>query len=139
MSGAPEGRKDGTGTDEDIMRLTTRGLLLAAALAALPLPAVAECGLCARSVVVNSQLATCFLEKYPQLSAREGAAVAVDLEDCEQERGVVAPLRGPQAHAVVQPSMKFILSLAQLACLKQKLEQPGLALDPAVEIDLGAC
>jgi hypothetical protein len=35
--------------------------------------------------------------------------------------------------------MKFILSLAQLACLKQKLEQPGLALDPAVEIDLGAC
>lgn len=121
------------------MRLTTRGMLLAAALAAGALPAGAECGLCARTVVVNAQLATCFLEKYPQLAAREGAAVAIDLEDCEQERGVIAPLRGPQTQTNAQPSMKFILSPAQLACLKQKLEQPGLTLDPAVEIDLGAC
>lgn len=124
---------------EDTMRLTTKMVLLAAALAAAPLPAGAECGLCARSVVVNAQLAACFLEKYPQLAAHQGAAVAIDLEDCEQERGVVAPLRGPQAQAVIQPSMKFMLSLVQLACLKQKLEQPGLRLDPAVEIDLGTC
>ena len=116
-------------------------MLLAAALAAgtASAGAEAECGLCARSVVVNSQVAACFLEKYPQLAERQGAAVAVDLEDCEQERGVVAPLRGPQAQAVAQPSIRFILSPSQLACLKQKLEQPGLALDPAVEIDLEAC
>lgn len=121
------------------MRMRTSGFLLAAtALAVQAGAAWAACGLCARTVVVNSQLASCFLEKYPQLAATPAAAVAVDLEDCEQERGVVAPLRGPQARPM-QPSMKFFLSPDQLACLKQKLEQPGVALDPAVEIDLGAC
>lgn len=121
------------------MRKRMNGILLAATLAAAQGGvAWADCGLCARTVVVNSQLATCFLDKYPQLAARDGGAVAVDLEDCEQERGVIAPLRGPQARPM-QPSMKFMLSPEQLFCLKQKLEQPDLALDPAVEIDLGAC
>lgn len=121
------------------MRLTTKCLLLAAALAGAPPPASADCGLCARSVVVNAQLAACFLEQYPQLAAHQGTAVAVDLEDCGQDRGVVLALRGPQTQAGMQPSMKFFLSSAQLACLKRKLEEPGLALDPAVEIDLARC
>lgn len=113
------------------------GVWLAAGLATPALPA--ECGLCAKSVVVNSALATCFLEKYPQLSNRSGGAVAIDLDDCEEERGVVAALRGPQAQASEPPSRRFILSLPQLACLKRKLEEPGVVLDPSARIDLEAC
>lgn len=114
------------------------GAGMAAWIAAVP-AAQAECGLCASSVVVNSTLANCFLEKFPEISARAGEAVAIDLGDCEQERGVVAALRGPQVPATEAPSLRFILSPAQIACLKQKLEQPGVVLDPALKIDLGAC
>lgn len=121
------------------MRIVRVELVVAAALA---LPAVAtgaECGLCARSVVVNSQLASCFLQKYPQLSTRQSGAVAVDLEDCATDRGVVAPLRGPRPAASEEPSVKFILTLSQLACLKNKLETVDGALDPSLTIDLGDC
>lgn len=96
------------------------------------------CGLCAKSVVVNSALAGCFLEKYPQFSSRSSSAVAINLEDCEQERSVVSALRGPNASGA-EPSRKFFLSLSQLACLKQKLEEPGIELDPSAQIDLGDC
>ena len=102
--------------------------------------ASAECGLCAKTVIVNSKLASCFLEKYPQLSSRANGAVAIDLADCDEaERGVVAALRGPQTQAAEMPSLKFILSLSQLSCLKQKLEEPGLVLDPSLKIDLETC
>ena len=113
------------------------GVWLAAGAASPALPA--ECGLCAKSVVVNSALASCFLERYPELSSRPNGAVAIDLADCEQERGVVAALRGPEAQATETPSLRFILSLSQLGCLKRKLEEPGVALDPLLRIDLGSC
>ncbi len=113
------------------------GVGLAAGLATPALPD--ECGLCARSVVVNSALATCFLEKYAELSSRPAGAVAIDLDDCEEERGVVAALRGPQAQAAEAPSRRFILSLPQLSCLKRKLEEPGMVLDPSARIDLESC
>lgn len=98
------------------------------------------CGLCAKSVVVNSALAGCFLEKYPLFSAKTAAAVAINLEDCETEstRSVVSPLRGPNA-SDAEPSKKFFLSLPQLVCLKRKLEEPGIELDPSAQIDLGDC
>ena len=96
------------------------------------------CGLCAKSVVINSALASCFLEQYPLLERRSTATVAINLEDCEEERGVVAALRGPNA-AGAQPSRKFFLSLSQLVCLKRKLEDPGMDLDPSAQIDLGDC
>ena len=96
------------------------------------------CGLCAKSVVINSALASCFLEQYPLLERRSTATVAINLEDCEEERGVVAALRGPGA-AGAQPSRKFFLSLSQLVCLKRKLEDPGMDLDPSAQIDLGDC
>ncbi|MCB1454025.1 MAG: hypothetical protein KDJ43_10290 [Rhizobiaceae bacterium] len=96
------------------------------------------CGLCAKSVVINSALASCFLEQYPLLERRSTATVAINLEDCEEERGVVAALRGPSA-AGAQPSRKFFLSLSQLVCLKRKLEDPGMDLDPSAQIDLGDC
>jgi hypothetical protein len=120
------------------MWITARLLLSAATLSAQPLAASADCGLCAKSVVVNSRIADCFLERYPQLSSHTDAAVAVDLEDCGEDRGVVAPLRGPQAPAS-EPSLRFILSQAQLACLKQRLEEVAQPLDPSLEIDLGDC
>ena len=96
------------------------------------------CGLCAKSVVINSALASCFLEQYPLLERRSTATVAINLEDCEEERGVVAALRGPSA-AGAQPSRKFFLSLSQLVCLKRKLEDPRMDLDPSAQIDLGDC
>ena len=98
------------------------------------------CGLCAKSIVVNSALANCFLERFPQLSARAANAVAINLEDCEAEteRSVVPALRGPTvAHGA--PSRKFFLSLPQLVCLKRKLEEPDIELDPSTQIDLGDC
>lgn len=100
----------------------------------------AACGLCAKSVVVNSALAGCFLERYPQLALRSTSAVAINLEDCEPEteRSVVPALRGPNASAK-EPSRKFFLSLSQLVCLKRKLEEPGIELDPSAQIDLGDC
>lgn len=97
------------------------------------------CGLCAKSVVINSALASCFLEQYPLLESRSTATVAINLEDCEEERGVVAALKGPSAAGSAQPSRKFFLSLSQLVCLKRKLEDPGMELDPSAQIDLGDC
>jgi hypothetical protein len=114
------------------------GILLAAGSASPVLPA--ECGLCAKSVVVNSALATCFLEKYPQLVNRSNGAVAIDLAECaEEDRSVVPALRGPHALTAETPSLRFILSLQQLACLKRKLEEPGVVLDPSAKIDLESC
>lgn len=114
------------------------GVLLAVAMAGVQ-PVVAEdkCGLCASSIVIDSALAACFLERYPQLSKRNGF-VAVNLEDCEAERGVVAALRPPRA-GEEPPTLRFIASLAQLACIKAKLEEPGVVLDPSLTIDLEAC
>lgn len=122
--------------------LTRQALLGVAIWLAAGSPALtAECGLCAKAVVVTPELATCFLEKYPQLSSRANSAVAIDLADCpqEEERAVVPALRGPQAAPTEAPSLRFILSLPQLACLKRKLEEPGLVLDPSARIDLEAC
>lgn len=115
------------------------GAVLAAAVALVqPASAETDCGLCAKEVVVNSAWAACFLERYPQLSARIGKAVAVDLEDCEDERGVVAALRGPETGAE-PPTLRFIASLEQLACIKARLEEPGVNLDPSLTINLEAC
>jgi hypothetical protein len=32
-----------------------------------------------------------------------------------------------------------MISRAQLGCLKKKLEEPGLVLDPSAKIELGGC
>lgn len=113
--------------------------ILVAALACGALPAQAqECGLCAREVVINSSLATCFLDRYAQLASRQAGAVAIDLDDCESNRGVVAALRGP-AGPDEAPDTRFMLTLSQLSCLKRKLEEPGLSLDPSARISLGDC
>ena len=95
------------------------------------------CGLCSQSIVTNSSLADCFLEQYDQLKKEDGSAIAVDLSDCSS-RGIVEALPSPDA-AVVEPDTQFMLSRGQLDCLKKKLEEPGLVLDPSVKIELGSC
>jgi hypothetical protein len=95
------------------------------------------CGLCSQSIVTNSSLADCFLEQYDQLRKEDGAAIAIDLSDCTS-RGIVEALPSPNA-TDVEPDTQFMLSRGQLDCLKKKLEEPGLVLDPSVKIELGSC
>ncbi len=133
-----------TGSSPDLKTRKTRpAAIVAAGLFALAsasaLAAEAPCGICARAVVTNSSLAACFLAKYPELERRTNGAVAVDLSDCEQDRGVVAALPGPRLSPREEPDLQFILSASQLACLKARLEEPGLALDPSARIDLDKC
>ena len=95
------------------------------------------CGLCAKEVVMNSDLASCFLEQYDEFAKSTGQAVAVDLSTCAS-RGIVEALPAPDA-AVQEPDTQFLISRDQLTCLKKKLEQPGLVLDPSAKIELGSC
>ncbi|MBN9070724.1 MAG: hypothetical protein J0H34_03810 [Rhizobiales bacterium] len=96
-----------------------------------------DCGLCAKEVTVNSDLATCFLQEYGRLSKGDSKAVAVDLSECGS-RGVLEPLPAPKL-GEREPDTKFIITRAQLDCLKAKLEEPDLVLDPAATIELSSC
>lgn len=116
----------------------TGGLFLGASYAAVAQEE--PCGLCDEEVTMNAQLAQCFLAQYGDLEQRTSAAVAVDLSACPQvkDRGVVAALPTAQA-AAVEPTLEFMASRKQLSCLKEKLEEPGLVLDPSATIKLDAC
>lgn len=107
-------------------------LLISTAIASEP------CGLCDKEVVTNSTLATCFLEKFDSLAGKTGGAIVIDLSDCEESRGIVDALRLPGA-APKLPTVRFILSPDQLTCLKTKLEEPELVLDPEATIELDDC
>lgn len=96
------------------------------------------CALCSKEIVTNSDLATCFLSDYQRYADKQTGAVMVDLTGCETSRGVVEALAMPMA-AAVEPDLQFMLSRSQLDCLKRKLEEPGLALDPSARIDLDLC
>lgn len=104
---------------------------------ASPLQA-AECVICASSVVMNEDLATCFLEKYGDPETVAGDTVAVDLSRCERSRSIVLALPEPKA-AVEEPDTKFLLSRGQVECLKDKLQSDEIDLDPSARIDLGTC
>ena len=96
------------------------------------------CGICDTEIVINSELASCFLEQYDKLPKLDEKAIVVDLSDCAESRGIVEAL--PSAGLTVQePDTEFMISPAQLACLKAKLEDPNIKLDPSATIDLGAC
>ena len=65
-------------------------------------------------------------------------AIVVDLSDCAESRGIVEAL--PSANLTVdEPDTEFMISPSQLACLKPKLEDPNIELDPSATIDLAAC
>lgn len=109
----------------------------AASLLAVGSAGAQECGICAKEVVLNGDLATCFLQEFPALAERQAQAVAVDLSHCNS-RGVVEALPSPDPDGE-EPDTKFMLTRDQLSCLKSKLEDPDLVLDPAARIELGDC
>ncbi|MER8622691.1 hypothetical protein NKI32_19600 [Mesorhizobium sp. M0761] len=96
-----------------------------------------NCGLCAKQIVTNSELATCFLDQYDQIAKTGNTAVVVDLSSCAS-RGVVEPLPSP-SKAAAEPDVQFMISRTQLDCLKKKLETPGIVLDPTAIIQLDSC
>jgi hypothetical protein len=110
--------------------------LMASLFAASSVAAQTDCGLCEREVVINADLAACFLERYGEISRGTDATVVVDLSDCTT-RGIVEALPGPDAGP--EPDTMFMVSQEQLECLKNKLEDPNLVLDPAAKIDLESC
>ena len=111
--------------------------VVAAVFAISSTAAGATCGLCDTEIVINSELATCFLDKYGELAKLNDPAIAVDLSDCTS-RGIVEALPSPDFSAE-PPDTQFMISRTQLDCLKNKLEQPELVLDPSAKIDLAAC
>lgn len=121
-------------------KVRRRAAALAVASAFLVTTAAAQdsCGLCDEVIVTNSDLAACFLAKYQELESADKNAVVVDLSDCPETRGVVEALPPPGVR-VEEPDVQFMLSKDQLSCLKRKLEEPGLVLDPSAKIDLGSC
>ena len=102
---------------------------LAAIVLCAATPATATCVICANSVVMNEDLATCFLQKYADPSAAAGETVAVDLSRCERSPSIVLALPQPRP-AAEEPDTKFLLSKTQLQCLKSKLEADEIDLDP---------
>ena len=96
-----------------------------------------DCGLCNKEVVITADLASCFLEQYQDYARKGGDTVLVDLSECAS-RGIAGmlPLPGTQTQ---QPDTAFMVSQAQLDCLKKKLEEPGLVIDPSATIDLESC
>lgn len=128
------------------MRLDRSTVACGLAAAALIFAGVAlaeePCGICDEQVVTNSALAKCFLDEYPALAGQAKSTVVVDLSACDQaaeeERSIITPLGGTGAPAS-EPSVTFMVTRSQLDCLKSKLEEPGLALDPSATIELGVC
>ena len=121
--------------------LTAIGAGLLAGLAAFAGAAAAEpCGLCDETIVTNSALAQCFLDEYPFLAGKAGGPIVVDLSACEQQRSIVPPL-GSSGEQVPEPepSVQFVVTRTQLECLKTRLEQKDVELDPSATIELDTC
>lgn len=112
--------------------------VVAIAAPATGLAAADECGICASSVMLNSSLAACFLERYETYASRSGDAVVVDLSDCPADRGVVEALSIPSGNEA-GPDLEFILARDDLACLRERLEHPDVELDPLARISLEDC
>ncbi|MER2535809.1 MAG: hypothetical protein ABTQ31_11670 [Rhizobiaceae bacterium] len=107
----------------------------------LSAPALAQepCGLCNDEVRLTPPLADCFLDRYEEIADGGGGAVVVDLSPCGQDRSVVDALpnlgAGP---AAAEPDVQFILTRAQLGCLKARLEERP-TFDGVATFDLKAC
>ena len=116
----------------------TIAIVVAAVFSISSAAAGATCGICDTEIVINSELASCYLEQYDKLAALDEKAIVVDLSDCAESRGIVEAL--PSANLTVdEPDTEFMISPSQLACLKAKLEDPNIELDPSATIDLASC
>lgn len=131
------------------LKIGTMAAMLVAAVTVAVSAAEEDClGFCDREVVLDRKLAVCFLERYEVLATKQSSAIAVDLRDCpelpqdddmaEQDRGVVEALRMPDKE-VEEPNPTFMITRTQLACLKHRLEDESLVLDPAARIALDDC
>jgi len=120
--------------------LVSAGMALAGCITlATAASATDPCGLCDEEIVTNSALAQCFLDEYPFIAGKAKGPVVVDLSGCEQDRGIVQPLGAPGTQ-VAEPSVTFMVTPAQLNCLKKKLEQKQMMeLDPSATIELDSC
>ncbi len=121
----------------DGLALARASVMIAAMLLASGVVAAEPCGICDDTIVTNSALARCFLDRYPSLASKAGGAIVVDLSTCETERGIVPPLAEP-GFRTIEPSITFMVTPAHLDCLKSRLEQ-GTDLDPSATIELGSC
>jgi hypothetical protein len=115
----------------------TIALVAAAVFSISNAAAGATCGLCDTEIVLNSDLASCFLEKYDELEKAGDTTIVVDLSDCES-RGIVEALPSADLSADA-PSTQFMIEHSQLDCLRKKLQDPALKLDPSAKIDLSSC
>jgi hypothetical protein len=97
----------------------------------------ATCGLCDTEIVMNAELASCFLEQYDKLAQETDPTIVVDLSGCES-RGIVDALPSLDV-STEQPDTEFMISRAQLDCLRKKLQDPNIKLDPSAKIDLSSC
>lgn len=118
-------------------RISRLAIVLGAAMAVSAAQAQDDCGLCNKEVVINADLADCFLDKFPEYASAASGTVTVDLTQCST-RGVFEALGMPSANAP-KPNTRFLLSRTQLSCLKQKLEDPDIVLDPSATIELSDC
>jgi hypothetical protein len=118
-------------------------LSLAAAAAALLAVQTASaeetCGLCQQEVVTNSELAVCFLQRYEEFASKANGTVIVDLTECEEQRGIVDVLPTIESIKAEEPDLRFMVMRPQLDCLKAKLEDPSIVLDPSARIRLDSC
>ena len=84
-------------------------LVVAAVFSISNAAAGATCGICDTEIVINSELASCFLEQYDKLAALNEQAIVVDLSDCAESRGIVEAL--PSANLTVdEPDTEFMIS-----------------------------
>ena len=70
----------------------TVAIVVAAVFSISSAAAGATCGICDTEIVINSELASCFLEQYDKLAELDEQAIVVDLSDCAESRGIVEAL-----------------------------------------------
>lgn len=128
-------RRLGSGTT--LSRTGGLGLLAAAAMiVASTAPAFAVCAICSAAVRFDKSLATCFAERFDDLSskaAEKRSFIIVNLSDC-QMRDVGALPVGATTPAKLDSS--FVADDASLTCLRQAVEANSDKLDPSFLFDL---
>ena len=90
-------------------------------------------------MVTNSELAECFLRRYEEFASKANGTVIVDLTECEEQRGIVDVLPTIESIKAEEPDLRFMVMRPQLDCLKAKLEDPSVVLDPSARIRLDSC
>ena len=108
----------------------TAAIVVAAVFSISSAAAGATCGLCDTEIVMNSELATCFLEQYDELAEQDDEpAIVVDLSDCPGSRGIVEAL--PSANLTVEePDTEFMISPEQLVVPEEEARGSGYRARP---------